>query len=233
MSLVSRPRMGLTGNQLKILALLLMTADHIGMLLMPQYTVLRAVGRSAFPIFAYMVAEGCVHSRHRLRYWLTMAGAALVCQIVYFMAMDSLEQCIFVTFSLSILLCTAVDRLVKQLSVWNAFLCALSFAAVWAFCEYLPTVITGFSVDYGFVGTLLPVLVFIAPSKVQKLVLLGVGLVFLARMTPQWPIQWYALFALLPLALYNGERGMLRLKYLFYIYYPLHLAALYGIGLIL
>ena len=46
-------------------------------------------------------------------------------------------------------------------------------------------------------------------------------------------IQWFALLSLPLLALYNGQRGKMKLKYLFYLYYPLHLAALYGISLLL
>ena len=44
-------------------------------------------------------------------------------------------------------------------------------------------------------------------------------------------LQWWCLLSLPLLALYSGERGKLRLKYLFYIYYPLHLMVLEGIRL--
>ena len=46
---------GLTGNQLKLIALITMTLDHVGMMLLPQVRILRAIGRIAFPIFAYMI----------------------------------------------------------------------------------------------------------------------------------------------------------------------------------
>jgi len=42
-------------------------------------------------------------------------------------------------------------------------------------------------------------------------------------------LQWWCLLALLPLALYNGTRGRRKLKYAFYLFYPLHLVALYGV----
>ena len=45
-------------------------------------------------------------------------------------------------------------------------------------------------------------------------------------------LQWWCLLSLPLLALYSGERGRLRLKYLFYIYYPLHLIVLEGIRLL-
>ena len=49
---------GLTGNQLKLIALITMTIDHIGYILLPQYRILRIIGRLAFPIYAYMIAVG-------------------------------------------------------------------------------------------------------------------------------------------------------------------------------
>ena len=56
---------GLTNNQLKLIAMLSMLIDHVGMLLFPGVRVLRIIGRLAFPIFAYMIAEGCAHTRSR------------------------------------------------------------------------------------------------------------------------------------------------------------------------
>lgn len=51
---------GLTGNQLKIIALITMTLDHVGVQLFPECQMLRIIGRIAFPIFAYMIA---IHAR--------------------------------------------------------------------------------------------------------------------------------------------------------------------------
>ena len=53
---------GLTGNQLKLFAVIVMTIDHIGAVLYPSVLWLRIVGRLAYPIFAYMIAEGCAHT---------------------------------------------------------------------------------------------------------------------------------------------------------------------------
>ena len=49
---------GLTGNQLKLIAMLTMTCDHVGMQIFPQLLWLRVIGRLAMPIYAYMIAEG-------------------------------------------------------------------------------------------------------------------------------------------------------------------------------
>ena len=37
---------GLTSNQLKLIALVTMTIDHIGMMLLPRVRILRAIGRA-------------------------------------------------------------------------------------------------------------------------------------------------------------------------------------------
>lgn len=69
----------MTGSQLKIIALIAMTCDRVGKILLPQIGILQIVGRLAFPIFAYMIAEGCVHTKSKKRYLLTMMGLAALC----------------------------------------------------------------------------------------------------------------------------------------------------------
>ncbi|MBO5782826.1 MAG: conjugal transfer protein TraX, partial [Clostridia bacterium] len=49
----------LSGNSIKILAALAMVIDHVGLLFFPFDPVFRMIGRLAFPLFAYMIAEGC------------------------------------------------------------------------------------------------------------------------------------------------------------------------------
>lgn len=204
---------GLNSNQLKLLALLTMTVDHIGVHLFPQYPILRIIGRLAFPIYAYCIAEGCVHTKNRKKYLMQMAGMALLCQLVYFFAMGSLFQCILVTFTLSILTIYAIDSGSSVKAA--AALCAVVLITVFL-PQWLPN--TDFAVDYGLWGVLLPVAVYLSRERGQKLLCTAILL---------------SLLAIFPLALYNGQRGSTRLKGLFYWYYPLHLVAIYGIGLLL
>lgn len=217
---------GLNSNQLKLLALLTMTVDHIGVHLFPQYPILRIIGRLAFPIYAYCIAEGCVHTKNRKKYLMQMAGMALLCQLVYFFAMGSLFQCILVTFTLSILTIYAIDSGSSVKAA--AALCAVVLITVFL-PQWLPN--TDFAVDYGLWGVLLPVAVYLSRERGQKLLCTAIFLSLLAL--AYGGIQWLALLAIFPLALYNGQRGSTRLKGLFYWYYPLHLVAIYGIGLLL
>ena len=216
----------LTSNQLKLLAMLTMTLDHIGVQMFPGVLWLRIVGRLAFPIYAYMIAEGCAHTRNRRKYLLQMAGLALLCQLVYFFAMGSLFQCILVTFTLSILLIYACDTGSRPLT-------ALALLGVAFVTVALPRLLPGtdFAIDYGFFGVLVPVAAYLGETRRKKLLFTAGALVVLAWLVGG--IQWYSLDALLPLALYSGQRGKRRMKWLFYLYYPLHLAAIYGISLLL
>ena len=80
----------LSGNQLKLIALAAMTIDHIGAYLIPDMVIFRIIGRIAFPIFAYMLAEGCRYTRNRMKYMLVLgtaafimtAGFAVICEFI-------------------------------------------------------------------------------------------------------------------------------------------------------
>ena len=222
----------MTGNQLKIIALIAMTCDHVGKILLPQIGILQIVGRLAFPIFAYMIAEGCVHTKSKKRYLLTMMGLAALYQIVYFVAMDLLYQCVLVTFSLSIGLIYLLDYAKKKRNFWSCLACVFGFAIAVSICVILPWLMpnTDFAIDYGILGVMVPVFVYLGKTKTSKLVLMGAVLFLLC--VKMGGFQWYSLLVPVLMSFYSGQRGTLRLKHLFYIYYPLHLLGIYLIGLV-
>ena len=230
MTTLTKQASGLTGNQLKLIALVSMTIDHIGVQFFPQSVIFRVIGRLALPIFAYMIAQGCRYTRNKARYLATIAAVALVCQLVYFFAMASLYQCILVTFSFSIALIFALEAAIQKPSVKSTTVAALVLVSVWFVSDMLPRFLPGFYVDYGFFGILLPVLIWLGKDKRQCIALSGIGLVLLSIGNP---LLWFSLLALPLLALYNGTRGKVKLKYLFYIYYPVHLALIYLISLVI
>ena len=66
----------MTVLKLKIIACISMLIDHIGavilvpmldeasgMVIMQTYLLTRGIGRIAFPIFAYLIAQGCVRTK--------------------------------------------------------------------------------------------------------------------------------------------------------------------------
>ena len=71
------------GNTLKFLACITMLIDHAGILLFPQYDIFRIIGRIAFPIFAFMIAEGCRYTKNKLRHFLMIFGLGVLCQLAY------------------------------------------------------------------------------------------------------------------------------------------------------
>lgn len=225
-------RFGLSGNQLKILALIAMTCDHVGKQLLPQYPLLQIIGRVAFPIFAYLIAEGCVYTRNRKRYLGSMLLLALGCQIVYFVAMGSLYQCVLVSFSMAIALIYLLDWANRRKDVAGWMVFGVGLAAAAFVCEVLPGLMprTDFAIDYGIWGLLLPIGVYLGKNKIWKLCLATAAIML--GCLAMGGIQWYALLAILLLALYNGTRGKWKLKYLFYIYYPAHLGVIYLISLL-
>lgn len=222
-------KLRLNNNQLKLIALVTMTIDHVGMLLFPYSVILRVIGRLAFPIFAYMIAEGCTHTRSMGRYLGTMAAMAAIYQLVYFFVDGSLYQSILVTFSLSIGLIWLLQWAQTRKDATGRLCLVLGLVAVSFVTRLLPKLLSGtdFDVDYGMWGVFLPVVIYLAKEKWQKLLWAACLLILLAL--ESYYLQWYALAALPLLALYDGTRGRWKMKWLFYIYYPAHLVVLWGL----
>lgn len=225
-------RKGLSGNQLKLIALVAMTCDHVGALLI-DFLPLRIIGRISFPIFAYMIAEGCAHTHSRKRYLLNMAALALVCQMVGFIASGSLAQCVLVTFTASIALIYLLNWARSKQTVFGCMAASGALCGVFFLCEVLPGLLNGtdFSVEYGFCGVMLPLMCYIGKDKREKLLLFSLGTAAL-RLNAV-PLQWFGMGAIALMAFYNGCRGKWRMKGLFYIYYPAHLAVIWLIGLVI
>jgi len=229
--LVNQKTFGLSGNQLKLIALVSMTLDHLGLIVFGQYRLLRIIGRLAFPIFAWMIAEGCRHTRSMGKYLGSMVAVAALCQVVYFVAMGSLEMCIMVTFSLSVSICWLIRLAREKKSVLFGILAILGVLFTFFVTDVLPKVFQGtarLSVDYGFLGVMLPVALYLCKDKKLQLPVAAVLLSAMALWSV-WEIQWFSLLSLPLLALYNGQRGKWKLKWFFYVYYPAHLVVLWAI----
>ena len=237
----------LDGNMLKIIAAVCMLIDHIGVRIFPEAIILRIIGRMSFPIFAFMIAEGCRYTKNKLRYFLSVFLLGAACQIVYYLYDESLDMCILITFSLSILIIYAMQRFknaifspestpLEKILSGALFLTSIALAFVLNKC---------FSIDYGFVGCMLPVFaaLFHQPSKnasklLQRLdhryihiAMMGVALLVYS-LRSSW-VQMFSLLAIPLLLLYSGKRGKGNTKYLFYIFYPAHLAILEAIAVLL
>lgn len=74
---------GIPQEALRAVALITMLIDHVGATLLPQYGFLRGIGRLAFPIFAFLLAEGADHTRHPVRYVLRLLIAAILSELPF------------------------------------------------------------------------------------------------------------------------------------------------------
>ena len=206
----------LTGNMLKLIAALSMLLDHGGLLFFPRAAGFRIAGRLAFPIFAFMIAEGCHYTRNRWRYWGMIAALAAVCQAVYYFAAGDTYLSVLVTFSLAIPTVFALEEWKKTKAwIWGLLTVTL-IAVVWLMNQRL-------EIDYGFWGCMLPVFVAAFREK-APLAGLAAGLALVAA--EFGGLQWYSLLAVPVLWCYNGTVGRRKMKYFFYIFYPAHLAIL-------
>lgn len=217
----------LNGAVLKIIAMITMTFDHVGLILLDDYRPFRIIGRLAFPIFAYLIAEGCFYTRHKKRHFLEVLLVALVCQIGYFVAEGDMYLNVLFTFSLSIPLVYLLLAVKNKKAPAALFLGAVAVTV--ALCVLLERV--GVYFDYGYAGVLLPVFAALGNKRQEKLALTALGLLLLALIMQG--NQWWGLMALLPIALYDGTRGRVRNKYAFYLFYPLHMIVIYGISMLI
>lgn len=229
-------------NHIKLIACLAMVIDHIGYVLFPQTEAFRILGRLAMPLFAFFIGEGCLHTRDKKKYFLRVLVLALICQWVYIAEAfitgsgDGLYLNILFTFSFSIILCFISMRAEKEKNIKWYLIFLLAAAGLWAMnilFEYIRVKKgIGLELDYGIEGILLPLFALVKMEKGKKLICFSVGLFFFSLslygfMTPYFI---FAMLSLVPLCFYNGQGGKMNMKYFFYLFYPLHLAVIYGVN---
>ena len=222
----------LSGSALKMIAVITMLIDHIGYALLyrnpiPLFTVLgrtvtlyavcRGIGRIAFPIFAFLLVEGFLHTRDRKRYAIGLGVFALLSEIphdlmTHRVLLEISEQNIFFSLLLGLLGIWTIERFSDRPLRMTALLLALlagSFV---------------FRVDYKISGFCFILLLYVLRDRPILRAVIGTGVL---------SSTWKAGLAFVPIALYNGKRGFIKgriLKYAFYLFYPVHLLILYWIG---
>lgn len=77
----------LTSSGLKIIAIVTMLIDHIGLVLFPELFILRLIGRLAFPpIFAFLLVEGFFHTKDVKKYMVRLGMYALISEVPFDLA---------------------------------------------------------------------------------------------------------------------------------------------------
>lgn len=242
---------------LKLIAIVSMLIDHTAHIFQTEitavspwlYIALRAVGRLAFPLFAFGVAEGASKTHSGKKYLIRMLVFAMISQIPFSLMLGvrvpdlsfklfgraigfSTEMSVMVTLFLGLALCLSLKE--------NRPLAA---AAVLAFA-YLADITVG--MDYGFLGVLFVLALYYA--KRSKPGLIAVILIFSAAVHSGTLISAAKLIlgrggikpssivmglvyiaatalAAIPVMLYNGKRGP-KTGIWAYLVYPVHMAAL-------
>ena len=242
-------RKGISGSTIKIIAIVTMLIDHIGAAILARYImisgymeivvsndanvinqwlmengtlynvyqIMRMIGRVAFPIFCFLLVEGFLRTRDVKKYAIRLGAFALISEIPFNLALTSkvMEfqyQNVYFTLLIGLLTMLAFDKIDKTEWIKPAklLLCVVALATGAVLAEFLRT-------DYGAKGVVCILVLYIFRN--QKLLQIIAGCVsFLWETT--------APFAFIPIAFYNGKRG-LQLKYIFYLFYPLHLLILY------
>lgn len=201
----------MTGFQLKLLAMLAMTADHIGAVFFPEIPLLRWIGRLAMPVLCFFIGEGLRHTRSPRRYLLRLTGFALLSELPFDLAfyggIEWGHQNVYFTLTLGLLALWAIQS--RGMEGWLLALTA-ALAAELLGC------------DYGMYGVLL-ILLLDRFHRARSEQLAGAALLNLAFFGLQ--TQILSLIALPLLWLYNGKRGRDDRR-LFYLYYPAHLCVL-------
>ena len=216
----------LTAFGLKIIAVITMCFDHVGYLVFnSQFSWFNIVGRIAFPIFAFQISEGYIHTHNLKNYFWRLFLFALISQIPYNFYEYAMgfpyTLNIFFTLFLGLLAIYAYDKIPSKL-VGIIVACGLIA---------LGNVI---KVDYGYWGVLL-VFSFFVLKKNKFLLLFGYILLVLIKYLPSFIeynfyINLVKLFigtslAIIPIILYNGKLGR-KTGRLLYVFYPLHLFVL-------
>ncbi len=229
-------------NHLKLIACRSMLIDHIGYVLFPQVEILRIIGRIAMPLFAFFIGEGCLHTRDRRKYFLRLFVLALICQCVYIAESfitgsgNGLYLNILFTFSFSIILCSVSICAEKENSFKWWLILIITAVVFWemeSFFEYISSEIgVNIQLDYGKEGIFLPVFALTNKGKWKKLICFAGGLLLFSVSLYGFPTPFF-FFAMIPVLLlcfYNGQGGKRNMKYFFYLFYPLHLAVIYGVN---
>ncbi len=233
--MVSREQFGLSGNGLKIIAIVIMFIDHFaaivlermlsgpeGLEIYPIYMNLRFIGRIAFPIFCFLLIEGMFHTRNQLKYIGNLALFAIVSEVPFdlgfkdtFFTMD--YQNVFFTLAIGALCIYAMEKCKENKLMVRLILNVVIGAAGMFAAHILKT-------DYDFAGVATILCMYFLYGKPLRQGIGGCALLTLYNAT-----ELYAFPAAVFMNFYNGARGK-QMKYFFYVFYPAHILILYGIA---
>ena len=211
-------KVGIDAFTLKMIAAVTMLIDHVGYIFFPQYIFLRIIGRISFPIFAFLIVEGFMHTRDVKKYIFRMLVFALVTEIpfdfAFYGAVNWEHQNVLITFVLALLALYIDRQYTRKIGIVAAF--ALAFLA-----EFIGS-------DYGMLGVIIVMMFYWNYDRFYNKMIFGTASLTLLVTS----YQIFDVLAMIPIGLYNGKKGI-GFKYFFYIFYPGHLVILYVIHMLI
>lgn len=241
----------LSGSTLKIIAMVSMLVDHTAAFFLTYarplyhggteafchaeevYQIMRQIGRTAFPIFCFLLVEGFFHTHSRVGYLKRMVIFSLLSEIPFDLAiqgrMISLKyQNVILTLTIGLLMMMVLDQISRKmgellrepkLHSLSLLKGCIAYIAAGMFFVVLGELV---HCDYGGKGIVLILILYCLRN--QRIYACIVGyLSFL------WEAFCFPAFLLI--SLYDGRRG-LKLKYFFYLFYPIHILILYFLKII-
>jgi len=206
-----------------------MVVDHVGWIFFPQIFAFRIIGRLAFPIFAFLIAEGSTKTNNLNSYIKRLFIFGLISQIpysytVYLTGENYFVLNIFFTLGLGLILIKSLQQ--KKYFKFSIFI--ILFSILDLLINY----------DYGLYGLLLIVFFYVfLKNKIVGSFLIITLTILESAILPitnfQFQNQIFAIAALIPIFLYSGTRGKRISRWFFYFFYPLHLAILSLVFLLL
>ena len=237
---MKKTRFGLDSTALRLLAILFMVLDHLWATVVPGNLWLTCLGRLAFPIFAFQLCEGYRHTGDFRRYRRRLLVFALLSEIPFNLfyagsVIFPFHQNVLFTLLLGLLAIRQADRLRREEGIKKKSLRCLALLLILAGGVVLFP-------DYGLMGVMTVLCFFVfRDHRLFQLAAMAVLNIFafkgqtipvsLGALAFDFPIQGFALLALPLIWLYNGEKGPggKGLRLFWYIFYPLHMLALYFI----
>jgi hypothetical protein len=210
---------------LKIIALIAMTIDHTGKVLLTNSDLCNIIGRVSFPIFAFLLVEGYHRTKSVKKYLLRLFVVAVISEFAFYNLFGGLNT----IFTLIVgLLCIIVYDKEEDKAICFTVILTIAVLAIL------------FALDYGAFGILSILLFHIyRKNKLKRslffiiLVLIHYSIFILSTNDFNYLYPMYMSIASLFLINRYEDKKCPKLKYFFYIYYPLHLYILWGIQLLI
>lgn len=211
-----------------------MASDHIGYTFLGNFSFLNLIGRIAFPLFAFQSVQGYLHTKNLKKHIKKLTIFAFISQIPFMLFLSTITTDIFklnvlFTFILGLFSIYIYEKH-KNKNVAILYVLLISIFAQLSNC------------DYGMYGVLLIFLFYLFKDN-KNLMYISVILITIFKyainiflnssFTPRFILS--AIFTCIPLIFinfYNKKEGP-KAKYLFYVFYPLHLMLLWIIHLFL